>query len=160
MITKAQDSKKESKDLEKEEQYTSLVNLINSEQYIFKASKANPQKGTQIDLTTRDNFLIINKENASADMPYFGRAYSGGYSTSDGGVKFDGPMETYEVSTNDKKRRLTIKFKIKGPDDTYTCTFTVSGINNASLSVISNKRQTISYIGSISELPKENPEEN
>ena len=88
-------------------------------------------------------------------MPYFGRAYSGGYSSSDGGIIFDGPMETYDVSTNDKKRRVTIKFKVKGTDDTYTCTLTVSGINNASLSVISNKRQSISYTGYLSESSEE-----
>jgi hypothetical protein len=74
-------------------------------------------------------------------------------------MKFDGPMETYDVSANDKKRRITIKFKVKGSDDTYTCTLTVSGINNASLSVISNKRQSISYTGSVSELHEEKSKE-
>ncbi len=155
----AQDSKKESKELKKEEQYQSLLSLINTQQYAFKGSKAIPQKGSQIDLTTRDNFLKIDKGNAVADMPYFRRAYSGGYSSSDGGMKFDGPMETYDVSANDKKRRITIKFKVKGSDDTYTCTLTVSGINNASLSVISNKRQSISYTGSVSELHEEKSKE-
>ena len=151
----AQDSKKEAKELKKEEQYQSLLNLIDTQHYTFRGSKANPQKGPQVDLTTRDNFLIIKEGNASADLPYFGRAYSGGYSASDGGVEFDGQMEAYEVSKNDKKRRATIKFKVKGTDDTFTCTLTVSSLNNTSLSIISNKRQTISYTGSISELPEE-----
>ena len=155
MHATAQDSKKEAKELKKEEQYQGLLRLINTQQYAFRGNKANPQNGPQIDLTTRDNFLRINKENAVADMPYFGRAYSGGYSASGGGVKFDGPMETYEVNKNDKKRQVTIQFKVIGKDDTFTCTLTVSGINNASLSVTSNKRQTISYTGMISELAEE-----
>ena len=155
MNATAQDSKKEAKELKKEEQYQSVLNLINTKQYAFRGSKANPLKGSQIDLTTRDNFLRIDNGNAVADMPYFGRAYSGGYSSSDGGIKFDGTMETYDVNKNDKKRRVTIKFKVKGKDDTFTCTLTVSGINNASLSVICNKRQSISYTGAISELPEE-----
>jgi len=152
----AQKSKKETKELEKEEQYQSLLNLINTQQYAFRGSKANPQKGTPIDLTTRDNFLRIKDNNASAYLPYFGRAYSGGYSTSDGGVKFDGQMEDYEVNKNDKKRRVTIKFKVKGSNDNFTCTLTISSLNSASLSIISIKRQSISYTGSISELPEEN----
>jgi hypothetical protein len=151
----AQNSKKEAKELKKEEQYQELLKLVDSQQYAFQGSKANPQQGRQIDLTTRNNFLRIKNGNAHADMPYFGRAYSGGYSTSDGGVKFDGPMENYEETKNDKKRRVTIKFKVKGIDDTFSCTLNISGINSASLSVISNKRQSISYTGAISELQEE-----
>ena len=85
-------------------------------------------------------------------MPYFGRAYRAGYSTSDVGVKFDGPMESYQVNQNDKKHRITINFNIKVPDDTYRCTLTVSSMNSASLSVISDRRQIIRYTGVISEL--------
>lgn len=151
----AQNSKKEAKELKKEEQYQNLLKLVDSKQYAFQGRKANPQKGPQVDLTTRSNFLRIDKEKAAADMPFFGRAYSGGYSSSDGGIKFDGHMESYDVSKNDKKRRVIIKFKVKGVDDTFTCTLTVSGINSASLSVISNKRQSISYTGAISDLPEE-----
>jgi len=146
----SQDSKKDTREKEKEEQYQALLLLINNQQYEFRANRANPQRGPQVDLTTRENFLRINKEHAAADMPYFGRAFSAGYSASDGGVQFEGPMETYEVIKNDKKRRLTIKFKIKGPDDTYTCTLNVSAPNSAILSVISTRRQTISYSGVVS----------
>jgi len=154
----AQDSKKDARELKREEQYQDLLKLINSQQYAFRGNKANPQKGPQVDLTTRDNFLRIDKERAIADIPYFGRVFSAGYS-SGGGVVFDGPMETYDVSKNDKKRRLSIKFKVKGKDDTYNCTLTVSGKDNASLSVTSNKRQSISYTGRIFELEEENSKE-
>ena len=150
----AQNSKREIREQNKEEQYQYLLKLINSQQYAFRGNKANPQTGPQIDLTTRDNFLRIDKEMAIADLPYFGRAFSGGYG-SEGGIKFDGPMETYDVTKNDKKRRIYIKFKVRGKDDTYSCTITVSGINNASLSITSNKRQAISYTGAISELEED-----
>jgi hypothetical protein len=108
----AQNSKKEARELKKEEQYQGLIKLIDSQQYAFRGNRANPQKGPQVDLTTRDNFLRIDKEIAAADIPYFGRAFSAGYS-SGGGVVFDGPMENYDVDKNDKKRRITIKFKVK-----------------------------------------------
>lgn len=85
-------------------------------------------------------------------MPYFGRAYSGGYSSSDGGIKFDGMMENYDVQQNDKKRRITVKFKVKGTDDTYNCTLSISSMESASLSISSNKKQAISYTGFIQEL--------
>ena len=138
----AQDVRKDEKKIKKEEQYQELLNLINTQQYAFQGDKALPQSGPQIDITNNDNFLRINKENATADMPYFGRAYRAGYSTSDVGVKFDGPMESYQVNQNDKKHRITINFNIKVPDDTYRCTLTV----------ISDRRQIIRYTGVISEL--------
>lgn len=148
----AQDDRRKDREIKKQEEYQDLLQLIETGQYAFRGIRANPQSAPQIDLTTRDNFLRIDKGNAEADMPYFGRAYSGGYSGGEGGVKFDGPMESYQVDKNDKKRRITIKFKVKGTYDTYTCTLTGSGIENASFSVISTKRQAISYTGRISEL--------
>ena len=148
----AQDVRKGEKKIKKEEQYQNLLKLINTQQYAFRGDKALPQSGPQIDLINNDNFLRINKENATADMPYFGRAYRAGYSTSDVGVKFDGPMLSYAVNQNDKKHRITINFNVKVPDDTYRCTLTVSSMNSASLSVISDRRQIIRYTGVISEL--------
>jgi len=146
LTSMAQDSKKEAKNQEREKQYKQIQDLVNSETYEFTGRKANPQKGRQVDLTTRPNFMRINTGNASADMPYFGRAFSAGYGTG-GGVVFDGPMENYDIQKDDKKRRILIKFKVKGSDDTYTCTLTISSMKSASLSVSSNKRTVINYTG-------------
>jgi len=144
----AQDSKKE----KRAAQYEEMMELIDSEKYEFIGFKANPQRGPQIDLTTRQNFLSIQSGDATADMPYFGRAYSDGYSSSDGGIKFNGPMESYKVKKNENKHRVTIKFKVKGIDDTYNCTLSASNMANASLSISSNKKSTISYFGKIQKL--------
>ena len=152
LTSMAQNSKKEAKEQKKEEQYQQIIELVQSESYEFEGRKANPQKGPQVDLTTRSNFLRIDSGNATADMPYFGRAFSGGYSSSDGGIKFDGPMEAYDVQRNEKKKRLTIKFEVKGSDDTYNCMLSISSLSSASLSVTSNKRQVISYTGTVKEL--------
>jgi len=141
----AQDAKKEKRAYE----YKEMTELIDGEKFEFIGRKANPQRGPQIDLTTRTNYLTIQSGDASADMPYFGRAYSGGYSSSDGGIKFNGPMESYNVKKNDSKYRITIKFKVKGLDDTYNCTLTISSLENATLSITSNNKAVISYFGSI-----------
>ncbi len=152
----AQESKQEAKERKKKEEYEKILDLVKSENFEFIARKANPLKGRQIDLTTRQNFLRIEKENASAEMPYFGRAFSGGYSSSDGGIKFDAPMDNYNFQQNDKKRRVTISFKVKGDGDIYNCTLTVSSMESTSLSVTSNTKQGISYNGLLKEIT-ENP---
>ncbi len=150
----AQNSKKEAKEKRKQEQYDLIKKLVLEEKYEFIGRKANPQSGRQIDLTTRSNYLRISSGKAHASMPYFGRAFSGGYSNSDGGVKFEGPMENFSVQENDKKRRIIIGFTTKSADDSYNCTLTISGMESASLSVSSSKRQTISYTGIVRELQK------
>ncbi len=156
LVSMAQENKNQTKEEKREEQYNQIKDLIQSVSYEFQGRFAYPLKGTQVDLLSNPNFLKISGENASASMPYFGRAFSGGYSTSDGGINFDGSMENYEVKENNRKWRLTIKFKVKGKGDTYKCTLTVSSMENASLSITSNKRQSISYTGAVSELPEEN----
>ena len=145
----AQESKKDAKAQQREVQYQDVLYLLKSKEYEFIGRKANPQKGPLIDLTTRSNFLRIDNNNAAADMPYFGRAYSGGYSSSDGGIKFDGIMENYQLIQNDKKKKVTVKFKVKGEGDVYNCTLSLSGKENASLSVLSNNKQGINYTGII-----------
>lgn len=148
-------SAQDKKETRKQSEYAELTALIDGGEYEFIAQRAIPTGTRQIDLTTNPNYLRIIQGNGQADMPYFGRAFSAGYSSSDGGIKFDGPLLEYEIEKNDKKMRITIKFKVKGEDDTYTCNLTVYGLDNASLNVISNKRQSISYNGYIQKLKAE-----
>ncbi len=138
-----------SKNQKKQERYQKALKLVEAKQFEFIGRKANPQGTRQIDLTTRINFMRIDGDKAIADMPYFGRAYSGGYSPTDGGINFDAPYEQYSVDKNEKKGRVTITFKVKSNSDTYNCTLIISGIDNVTLTVSSNRRQTISYYGYI-----------
>ena len=137
------------KDQQKEYKYQELKNLIESQQYTFEATRANPGKGRQIDMTTRNNYLTIQQNNAIARMPYFGRAYSGGYGAASGGIEFDGPMLAYEIRFNDKKKRVNISFRAKSKNETYTCSLSLSSIENVTLTISSFNRQSISYFGAI-----------
>ena len=151
----AQTSKKEAKELKKQAQYEQITRLVDERQFEFIGRKANTQKGRQVDLTTNPNFVRIHGENAHGDMPYFGRAFSDGYSTSGGGINFDGPMDNLDIQKNDKKRRITMKFNVRGSDDAYKCTINISGMESASLYVNSNKKQGITFTGIIKPLEEE-----
>lgn len=145
----------ESKEDKKEARYQAVLELVQGQKFEFIAKRANPQKMRSIDLTTNPNFLRIDTKNASAHIPYFGRSFSGGYSSNDGGIRFDGPYESYDVQKNDKKHRLTIKFKVKGEGDTFTCTLSIPSLENVSLTVLSNNRQAINYTGYLQNLKAE-----
>ncbi len=151
----AQESKKEAKIHKKETQYQELLEVLKTKKYEFIGRRATAQRGTPIDLTTRTNYVRIHDDNANAEMPYFGRAYSGGYSNSDGGIKFNATMENYQFTQDDKKMKAMIKFKVKGEGDTYNCTFSMSSLDNVSLSILSNNKQGISYTGFLNPLKEE-----
>ena len=151
----AQMSKKEAKEQKKQAQYEQITKLVDERQFEFVGRKASTQKGRQIDLTTNPNFLKINGENAHGDLPYFGRAFSDGYSTSGSGINFDGSMDNLEIQKNDKKRRITMKFNVRGSDDSFNCTINISGMESVSLYVNSNKKQGITYTGIIKPLVEE-----
>ena len=137
----AQDSKKDAR-------YNEILELIKTEKFEFVAQRANPQKGPQIDLTTNPNYFRVKMPVGEAALPYFGRAFSGGYSSDDGGINFNNEFESYEVERNDKKRRVTIKFTIRSESDTYNGSFTIPSLTNASLYMRSGKKQSITYSGS------------
>ncbi|GEM_PF-1142991 len=145
----AQENQTESKEEKREREYNELVQLVESGQFEFVGERAFPQRGPQVDITTRNHLLKIEGNHAIGDLSYFGRSYSGGYYNSNGGVKFDGEMESHDVSVNDKKYRITVKFRIRGSDDTYNCILTISGYEAASLSVTSNNKSPIRYTGNI-----------
>lgn len=139
--------KKEAKQQLKIEEFTRLKQLLDSSLYEFTASKAQPQRGGIIDLTTRPNFLRVISDSASADLPFFGRAYNEGYSIDGGGIKFNGEIKDYQIAENQKKFKLTITFSVRSTNDTYNCTLTVFGNRYSSLSVMSQNRALITYSG-------------
>jgi hypothetical protein len=150
-VSFAQESKKEAKNRQKAEQYKIMLQLIQSGKFEFIGRRATTQKGNQIDLSSRANFLRIDDGNASASMPYFGVARNAAYGSS-GGIEFDGKPENYRVEENDKKFKAIIKFRIKEKAEVYDCTLTITTVENVSFSVISSVRSSISYQGRVGPL--------
>ena len=103
-------SKKELKKQAEQEQYTKTKKLIESSLYTFEATSANTQKGRRIDLTTSLNSLKINNSRVVADLPFFGISQVSSFK-GDGGIKFDIENIDFKIEHNDKKNRITIKFK-------------------------------------------------
>jgi hypothetical protein len=148
-------SKKEIKEEQKLEKQKKVEVLVNSKEFVFVARFANPVGGRQVDLTTNSNYVKFYPDLLDGTMPFFGRAYSGiGYG-GDSGIKFKDKPETFTVEK--KKKNFQIDAKVKGENDTYRLSLSVTFEGSASLSIISNNRGTISYQGEIraDEKPKE-----
>ena len=136
--------------------YIEARSLIDGKLYQFTGRWAYPQKGGQVDLMTRPNFLKIENDLVSADMPYFGEVTGGnaGYGGSGGGITFNSEKKDYTVKYNDKKENITISFKVMDGMESYNCIFILSSVSSVSLSISGTSRQIIRYMGEISGIEK------
>jgi hypothetical protein len=149
-------TKKELKAERKIEKQKQTEALVNSKEFLFTARTAMPQGGRSIDLTTNPGSVKFHPDLIKSDMPYFGRVTgSAAYGGRDGGMKFEGKPEGYTVTV--KKNGYQVNAEVKGENDTYRLSLSVSSEGSSSLSITSNNRSIITYNGEISapEKPKE-----
>ena len=119
--------------------------LIESGNFKFTVRSASPSGGRTVQITS--SYVMKASEGTyEAYLPYFGRVYSGGYG--DGGsVEFKGEPENLEITRNDKKKKISLKFSIKSASEKYDIKLEVSKSGYGNLVVSSPKRQVISYRG-------------
>lgn len=149
-------SKKERREKSRIEKQHQVESLIFSKEFIFIATRALPQGGNSVDLTTNTNFVKFYPEEIESYMPFFGRAYSAEYG-GDGGIKFKGKPDEYNIVDRKGGRGFEIIARIPATHDNYILTLNVGIEGSASLTINSNQKSSISYIGSIMKL--EEPEE-
>jgi len=138
----------------KDEQLKEIKMLVESGQYEFTVQTVLPTGARTINPTS---IYTVKAEDSTftAHLPYFGRVYQPTFGGS-GGIIFDGTPESIEISINEKKRRVNVKFRMRGEqDEKYDLFLSVGSSGYASLNVTSPNRQPISYNGTISPLKEE-----
>ena len=138
-----QDSKEEKR--AKEEAV--IKNLIDSQNFVFKAQTALPMGARSRQLTS-DYDLVITKETVISYLPYFGRAYS---STpgAPGGLEFTSKDFDYTIKENKKDNGWDIVIKPKDTQQARELFLTAFKNGSANLQVSSNDKQNISFTGYI-----------
>lgn len=124
--------------------------LVESQRYVFIPQSAMPLSGRVRPLTA-DYSLKITKDTIDSYLPYFGRAYSAPVNTTDGGIQFVSASFEYTVVPR-KKSGWDISIKPKDARDVQQMQLSISETGYASLQVISNNRQAISFNGYIMEV--------
>lgn len=146
-------TKKEQRQVKRAEAFAKTDSLINSKEYRFDATKANPAGLQQVDLATHTAEIDIIRDSVISYLPYFGRAYQPSYG-GDGGIKFETVLNDYKVEKDTSKLSITITFEAKTNEDTYKCSLIVHHGGSGTLSVTSNKRAFISYYGNVVPIKK------
>lgn len=130
---------------------SSVQNLINSNNFVFKAQTALPLSGGARQLTPDYNLRLLG-DSIVAYLPYFGRAYVAGFNGG-GGVNFTSTQYDYKIYKR-KKGGWNIDVKPKDTKDVRELYFTISEDGYATLQVTSENRQAISYNGYITGIKK------
>jgi len=145
-------SKEEKKAMKKEQEaqaYEDLQDFLNKGVYEFEADWASTQRGKRISLMSNPNFLKVDSQKVDAFFPFFGVAHSASYG-GNGGIEFKGDAKNLKLAFDDKKQHAEISFKSENNMETFDVTLTVFSNWNATLTVLSNKRDMMRYSGIVS----------
>lgn len=132
----------QSRDEKKDKAYQQLVEKVESGKFYLEATRINLNAGVR-SVQSEGYFLEIKGDSAKAYLPFFGRAYRsqiGG----DGAIEFDHPFTKLDIKKRPDKHRIIMTMRVTTDVDIYDITLFLFS-NNASLTISSNNRSTISY---------------
>jgi hypothetical protein len=118
--------------------------MVESGRFTFKAQTALPQSGASLPLTSEYD-LRVSPDSVVSFLPYYGRAYSPVY-PGEGGIKFTSTEFAYAYKWK-KKKGWDVTLTPKDTRDARQLILRISENGYASLQVISNNRQAISFNG-------------
>jgi hypothetical protein len=127
-----------------------IESLIGSGNYEFTIRSASPSGGRTIQITSYYSMKAV-EGRYEANLPYFGRAYSAGYGEN-GGIEFNDRPQDLQITRNEKKKRVSVKFSVNSDNDLYKVSLDIGSSGYGNMTVYSEKRQSISYYGIAGEL--------
>jgi hypothetical protein len=123
--------------------------IITAREFIFTAVTALPSGGPALNLTPGYYTVKFQPDLIDSYMPFFGTGYSGiGYGP-DTGMKFKGKPEKFSVIK--KAKIFQIEAAVKTDNDYFRISLQAGIEGNATLTITSDNRSTISFQGDISE---------
>ena len=122
-----------------------VADMVNSQDFDFKAQTAIPMGGQTRHLSLDYYDLAVSKDTIVAYLPYYGRAYSAP-PPGQSGIQFTSTNFVY-VPSPDKKGGWNISIKPKDVSDVSQMNLYISANGYATLQVVSISRQSISFNG-------------
>lgn len=123
-----------------------LKTMLASKMFVFKAQSAWPLQGTVVQLNAGFDMKVLG-DSINTYLPYFGRAYTASY-TANGGINFTSTKFEYKLKDKNKGG-WEIAIKPADAKDVTGLLYSISTNGFATLQVVSNNRQAISFYGII-----------
>src|SRR5450432_497664 len=144
-------SRAQSPDQKKKDNYAELKNRIESKKYLFQAQSATTQKGRTIQLTSVYT-LKLNNDSLQVDLPYYGRAYTSQYPPTDLSLRFNSNQFGYVADTTKKGGWDITISEPKNSSGVSKINLFISSSGYCNIRVTSNDRDMISFYGTIAAL--------
>ncbi len=129
--------------------FTEISEFVRDGNYLFTADRTIPTGGTSISLVTNSNQIRFHEGKADIYLPYFGVVYAGAGYNHEGGIKFTGQVDEYQVTSEDDKRRLVVTFEVRNGFEVHNFRISVNKRGYTSVFVRSSGRSSITYDGYI-----------
>ena len=126
--------------------------LVDSGNYVFHAQAAISMSGRTRQLDA-GYMVTITKGKITADLPYFGDAYSAPMDPTESGIQMTSTVFDYSVKPR-KKDGWNVMIKPKDDKQVQQIALTISSAGYISAQVVSRNRQPITFNGIISALTK------
>ena len=118
--------------------------LIQSRNFTVIAQSVQPMGWQTIQLSSLYD-LQIKVDTVETNLPYYGRAYTVDYASTEGGIKLNAKMIDYKQVR--KRNNLEIAFETRTVTDLYQFRVTITPLGYATIFVNSNNRQGIGFNG-------------
>lgn len=122
-----------------------VQNIVQNQRFIFIAESVTPLRGTMKILTTPYD-VTVKKDTLVSFLPYFGRAYQAPANPTDVGVQFTSTKFEYSIRPA-KRNSWEVTIVPKDNTDIREMSFDIFNDGSASLNILSNFRDAISYRG-------------
>lgn len=132
---------------EKAQKIEAVKQMVDEQDYVFKAQMALPLSGGSRYLTS-DYDLKVTKKELVSYLPYFGRAYTAPINPSEGGIKFKSTDFDYTITAR-KKGGWDVSLKPHDAKEVQQMNLTISESGYATLQVIPEQKQAITFNGYI-----------
>ncbi|PWV56061.1 DUF4251 domain-containing protein [Chitinophaga sp. S165] len=127
-----------------------IEKMITARNFVFKAETVLPSAPTINRQLTSDYDVKVSPDTVISFLPYFGRAFNAPMDPTKGGIQFTSTKFEYNQTAR-KKGGWDIAIKPQDTQDARLLSFSISENGYASLQVISNNRQPITFNGYITQ---------
>lgn len=137
-----------------------ITNAISNRQFTFVAEQALPQDYSFAQILNNTNTLsllqlsndyqiTVNPTRIEVDLPFFGRAYQAPIPSDKGGFKSVINHFKYDYSKASKNGFINIRITPKNDKELEFITLKVSENGKTIVTVVSNQKQPMSFLGTI-----------
>ena len=137
---------KAARDQRRRDRAEKVAGAIESGRYRVGIRTAYPIRGAAVQVTG-DYGLEVSGDSVTVYLPYFGRGYTLPYGGGKG-LNFSGVTENFKI-TQPKRDRKHVEFSVKNDEDTYKFHIDIFDNGSASINVMPQQREMISFNGEI-----------